>query len=280
MGSIGRCYREFDGSNSLFFETLIDSYRKMGLLVEAIDVFLGLKDFEFVPTLLFCNLLLRDLLKTNRMELFWKVFDRMSEMEMNFDVYTYSNLISAHLKTGNVDEAQRFLLEMGEKNCHPNVVTYNLVINGLCRARRVDEAVEIKRSMIEEGLVPDNYTYATLVNGYCMEKRLTDAELVFSEMIDAGMKPDVVAYSSLIDGLIKQGNLDEAFRIKNKMMNHGIEIGLIVHNTHRTRQARLYHREEPTQPNANLVVDALSGKPASSINTFERVSTKSNNTLA
>ncbi|KAF3443222.1 hypothetical protein FNV43_RR12904 [Rhamnella rubrinervis] len=231
LGCIGSAYLGFESSNPVVFEMLVDSYRKMGLLAEAVTVFLTIKNAEFVPTSSFCNTLLRDLLKTDKMELFWKVFDRISDMELTFDVYTYSYLINAYAKAGNVDEVKKVLLEMEEKGFPPNLDTYNMVIHGLCGAGHVDEAVEIKRSMIEQGLVPDNYTYSTLVNGYCMGKRLEDAKLVLWEMFDAGMKPDGVSYNSLIDGFIKHGNVEEALKMKSKMVSHFIEMDLNVQNT-------------------------------------------------
>lgn len=114
LGSIVKCYRSCNGSpNSVIFDMLMDSYRKMGFLVEAVNVFLGPKNFEFRPSLLSCNSLLGDLLKGNKVELFWKVFDGMCVHKVLPDVYTYTNMISAHCKVGNVKDAKRVLLEMG-----------------------------------------------------------------------------------------------------------------------------------------------------------------------
>ena len=40
----------------------------MGLLAEAVDVFLTIKKVEFVPTSSFCSTVLKDLLKSDKME--------------------------------------------------------------------------------------------------------------------------------------------------------------------------------------------------------------------
>ncbi|KAF3443228.1 hypothetical protein FNV43_RR12910 [Rhamnella rubrinervis] len=236
--SIDKCYREFDRSNPMVFEMLLICFKRTALLEEILDAiellehdrFVRAADKGYVPSLLFCNMLLRDLLKADQTKRFWKLRDTMSKIGLSFDAYTYSIVIHAYVKLGSIDTAKKVLLEMGEKGYPPDVVTYSSVIYGLCRAGRLDEAAEIKSSMIDEGLVPDSYTYSTLINAYCTERRLEDARLVLLEMLDAGLKPDAIAYRSLIDGFGKQGNVEEAFKIKNKLISHGIQIGLALLN--------------------------------------------------
>jgi leucine-rich PPR motif-containing protein len=166
IDSIVRCYTECGGSNLVVFEILVNAYKKMGLLNEAASVFLEAKNGGFFPSLVCCNSLLKDLVKCNRMELFWKVYDGMLESKISPDVYTYTTVINAHSKVGNVEEVRRVLFEMEEKGCSPNLVTFNVVIGGLCRSGAVDEALELKKSMAGKGLLPDAYTYSILVDGF------------------------------------------------------------------------------------------------------------------
>lgn len=172
LNAIDVCYRqctEFK-CNGVVFDMLIDGFRNAGLLNEAVDVFSCDKIVEFRPSVLRCNALLRELLKGNKTELlFWEVCEKMNELKVGFNVYTYTMVINAYFKAKNVEEAKRVFLEMGEKGCGPNVVTYNVFIGGLCRMGQTDEAVEKKNRMLEMGLDPDSYTYVNLINGFCLE---------------------------------------------------------------------------------------------------------------
>ncbi|KAL7099436.1 hypothetical protein ACP275_09G084300 [Erythranthe tilingii] len=138
-------------SRPVAFELLIDVYRKRAMWNECVCVFLGVKDCDFRISLLCCNSLLKDLLRCNRMELFWKVYGEMSVKKIESDAYTYVSVITAHCRVGNVMEAKRVLSEMGERGCEPNVIAYNVVVRGLCGVGAFDEALELKTTMAENG---------------------------------------------------------------------------------------------------------------------------------
>ncbi|KAF4384231.1 hypothetical protein F8388_001469 [Cannabis sativa] len=201
------------------------SLLSISLSTSVVDVFLSLKSVEFLPSFPSCNLLLKELLRTTNMGLFWKVHDGMLKMKISSYVFTYSNVIEAYFRASDVDGAKGAFLEMDEKGCSPNGVTYNMMISGLCRAVLVGEAVEMKKSMAEKGLVPDKYTYVTLINGYCGKRKLVVASKLLREI------PYEIAYNPLIDGFMKIGNVEEACRIKDEMVKYGIRLGLINYNT-------------------------------------------------
>ncbi|KAK4395502.1 Pentatricopeptide repeat-containing protein, mitochondrial [Sesamum angolense] len=117
-------------SRPVVFELLIDVYRKKAMWSEAVTVFLGVKGGDFRISLLCCNSLLKDLLKCNSMELFWKVYREMLERKIDFDVYTYVSVITAYCKVGKGREAKRVLFEMEENGCDPNLIAYNVIIRG------------------------------------------------------------------------------------------------------------------------------------------------------
>ncbi|KAF3445273.1 hypothetical protein FNV43_RR14968 [Rhamnella rubrinervis] len=213
LGCIGSAYLGVVSSNPVVFEMLVDSYRKMGLLAEAVTVFLTIKNAEFVPTSSFCNTLLRDLLKTDKMELFWKVFDRISDMKLTFDVYTYSYVINAYAKAGNVDEVKKVLLEMEEKGFPPNVDTYNMVIHGLCGAGHVDEAVEIK------GMKPDGVSYNSLIDGFIKQGNVEEALKMKSKMVSHFIEMDLNVQNTLLNGVCKAGMMENAREIVTEMIN-------------------------------------------------------------
>ncbi|KAJ6410506.1 hypothetical protein OIU84_007284 [Salix udensis] len=186
----------------------------------------GAKRNGFVASLLCCNGLLSDLLKANKLELFWRFYNGMLEANVLHDVYTYTHLINAHFRVGNAKEGKRVLFEMEEKGCSPSLVTYNVVIGGLCRVGEVDEAFELKKLMDKKGFFSDVFTYSILIDGFGKQKRCVEAKLILEEMFSKGLKPDHVAYTALIDGFMRQGDSREAFRVKEEMLAHGVKLNL------------------------------------------------------
>ncbi|RVX08363.1 Pentatricopeptide repeat-containing protein [Vitis vinifera] len=182
---------------------------EMGFLVEAVNVFLGPKNFEFRPSLLSCNSLLGDLLKGNKVELFWKVFDGMC----------------AHKSTSGD----------GEKGCSPNLVTYNVIMGGLCRARLLDEAIELKRSMrsreaklmllemINVGLKPEPITYNALIDGFMRQGDIEQAFRIKDEMVACGIEANLIIWNTLLNGVCKAGKMEKALEIMQEMMEKGVE---------------------------------------------------------
>ncbi|KAL3570017.1 hypothetical protein D5086_027266 [Populus alba] len=242
LDSLIKSCKEFDLNNGngnensnnndrrVVFELLIDGYKKKGLFDEAVSFFLGAKRNGFVVGLLCCNGLLSDLLKANKLELFWRFYNGMLEANVLHDVYTYTHLINAHFRAGNAKEGKRLLFEMKEKGSSPSLVTYNVVIGGLCRAGEVDEAFELKKLMDKKGLVADVFTYSILIDGFGKQKRCTEAKLMLEEMFSKGLKPDHVAYTALIDGFMRQGDSGEAFRVKEEMLARGVKLNLFTYN--------------------------------------------------
>ncbi|XP_031254189.1 pentatricopeptide repeat-containing protein At5g61990, mitochondrial-like [Pistacia vera] len=230
FNSIICCYRNSRGSNPIVFDILIDSYRKMGMLVEAVDTFLGVKSGHILPSLRCCNTLLSDLLKGNMIQLFWKVYNGMLVAKMDFDLYTYTNLANALCKVGDLNGAKKVLTQMDEKGCSPSLFIYNVLIEGTCHVGDFDGAFQLKNSMVEKGLVPDAYTYNVIIHGLCKGKKLKDAKLVMEEMTEMGLKPHYSMYSALIDGLMREGSIDEVFRLKDEVISSGMELNLAADN--------------------------------------------------
>lgn len=230
LDSIIDCFKQCDNSNPAVFDVLIDTYKKMGLLKSAAEFVLLMKGGSFKPGLRCCNALLKDLLKANQMDLFWKINEFMIEERILQDVYTFTILIGAYFKAGDAWKAKKVFREMESMGCVPNAVTYNTLIDGLCRSGAIDDAFELKREMAEKGLVADVFTYGALINGLCKDRRSKEAKLLLSEMPGLGLNPGVIAYSTLIDGFMREGNVDEAFRIRDEMVASGIRPNILVYN--------------------------------------------------
>ncbi|PWA58598.1 tetratricopeptide-like helical domain-containing protein [Artemisia annua] len=213
------------GLSSLGFTQLVYAYKSKCMLDEAVFLLLSYGDKScFVNSVCF-NSLLSDLLKGGKMELFWKVCERLSECDVKRDVYTYSNVIKGYCMSGRMEDAKRVFLEMEEDGCSPNLVTYNLLIGGLCQYGLVDEAIGYKKAMVEKGVVPDAYSYSVIIDELCKRNRFSDAKLVLDGMNKAGLRPKTGTYSSLIFGFMREGKIEEALSSNDDMIDKNCEPG-------------------------------------------------------
>ncbi|MCD7460337.1 hypothetical protein HAX54_043330 [Datura stramonium] len=226
--SIDNCHKEFDESKEfdpVIFGLLMDKYREKGYLFEAASVlFFRNKDLDCVPSLLYCHRLLTDLLKASDFRLFWQVCDAMREANVTFTAFTYTSMVDAHCREGNVSGAKKVFAEMEENGLRPNMFTYNFLMKGLLRAGYVDEAIELKKSMFAKSLVPNLYIYTTIINGLCAANRFGEAIMVLAEMTEMGVKPDTVVYEALLDCYLKHDDVDEAFKMKDIKDAKGIDL--------------------------------------------------------
>nr|GEV18820.1 hypothetical protein [Tanacetum cinerariifolium] len=137
--------------------------------------------------------------KGGKLELFWKVCERLSECDVKRDVYTYGNVIKGYCMSGKMEDAKRVFSEMEDNDCSPNLVTYNLLIGGLCQNGLVDEAIGYKKVMVEKGVVPDAYSYSVIIDELCKRNRFSDAKLVLDDMNRAGLRPKSALFLQLVD---------------------------------------------------------------------------------
>lgn len=219
LKSIDNCRKIFDESRKfdhVVFGLLMDKYREKGYLFEAASVvFAHSNDLDCIPSLLYCNRLLTDLLKDGNFRLFWRVCDAMREANVTFNALTYTSMADAHCREGNVSNAKEVLAEMEEKGLCSSNFTYKLLMKGLFRAGYVDEAIEVKKSMFSKSLVPNRYFYATFIDGLCAANRFREAIMVLAEMSEMGVKPDAMVYEALLDCYLRHDDVDEAFKIKD-----------------------------------------------------------------
>lgn len=230
LKSVDNCRKEFGESrkfDNVVFGLLMDKYREKGYLFEAASVvFSHNEELDCVPSLLYCNRLLTDLLKGSNFRLFWRVCDAMREAIVDFNAFTYISMTDAHCREGNINGAKEVLVEMEEKGLGSNMFAYNFLMKGLFRAGHVDEAIELRKSMFAKSLVPNQSIYATFINGLCAANRFREAIMVLAEMSEMGVKPDKVAYEALLDCYLRHDDTDEAFKMKDIKDAKGFSLSL------------------------------------------------------
>ena len=101
------------------------------------------------------------------------------------DRVTYTTLIKASIKSGDVNKALDLLDDMKWVGIQPDIVSYNNIIESLCNANRLFEAKDLVNEMERAQVSPDSMTYGLLMKGLLKANKpgpcLTLFESAFSD---------------------------------------------------------------------------------------------------
>ncbi|KAF8707071.1 hypothetical protein HU200_030300 [Digitaria exilis] len=122
---------------------------------------------------------------------------------------TYTVLIHAYCRKGNLYSAYGWFQKMLEEGVEPNEITYNVLIHALCRMGRTQLAYHHFYEMLERGLAPNKYTYTLLIDGNCKEGSWEDAMRLYFEMYQNGIHPDHCTHKALLKGF-DEGHMKNA----------------------------------------------------------------------
>ncbi|XP_021978635.1 pentatricopeptide repeat-containing protein At5g64320, mitochondrial-like [Helianthus annuus] len=156
---------------------VVDAVASVRMFDEAVCLLLSFKNADMFPNSVCLNSMMNDLLRNNKMDLFWKVNERLVEANMTRDVYTYSHVIMAYCKSGKMDETKR----------------------------RFQDAKLLLEDMLNAGLYPDSFTYTALIDGFLKQGEVDEVFKMKNEMVAKGIKVNLVTFNCIIDGLCKLG---------------------------------------------------------------------------
>ena len=113
--------------------------------------------------------------------------------------YTFSNLINAHIMSGDVAGAERLLADMRAAGFAPNVVVYTTLLKGHCAVGDVHAAAELLRQMTSATppVVPDIRACNTFLRGCIRVGDLGAARWAWGEMASWRVTPDHTAHVNM-----------------------------------------------------------------------------------
>jgi len=121
---------------------------------------------------IFTNKLISDFGTSKQLGFALQAYTDLRENKLQPTVYTFTNLINACVRCGEVLKAREFLTEMEKTGVEPNEVTYTALIKGLCQDQQIDEACALLETMKEKNIVPNLRTFNTLLRG-CLRSGYT-----------------------------------------------------------------------------------------------------------
>lgn len=138
-----------------------------------------------------------------------RVFDEMIEV----DVVSWSGLVVAHVRAGELDLARHVFDSMPVRD----VVCWTAMVSGYSQAKRSREALDLFEEMRNEGVMPDEVTMVSVVSA-CTNLGDAQTGLSIHQFINEnGFGWMVSLCNSLIDMYAKCGCMDSAWEVFNKM---------------------------------------------------------------
>eukprot|EP00747_Dinoflagellata_sp_TGD_P083868 gnl/TRDRNA2_/TRDRNA2_162289_c0_seq3.p1 gnl/TRDRNA2_/TRDRNA2_162289_c0~~gnl/TRDRNA2_/TRDRNA2_162289_c0_seq3.p1 ORF type:complete len:655 (-),score=128.58 gnl/TRDRNA2_/TRDRNA2_162289_c0_seq3:235-2199(-) len=149
----------------------------------------------------------------------------IKEMEaqgVEASVQTYTALIDACAKNGDVAAAEKWFEQMLLTKVEPNVVSYSAMINACAKVSNIPRAEYWYNRMLEAGVTPNAWSYSTVIDACAKAGDLASAESWFLKAEKAGLNNDVVIYSGMINACGRVGDAERAESFFKQMQEHGI----------------------------------------------------------
>ncbi|KAL2541414.1 Pentatricopeptide repeat-containing protein [Abeliophyllum distichum] len=241
----------------LVYEAIVNAHVNSQLQPEqALFYFDQMVDKGFVPQSNTLNNVLIFLVRSNRFEKAWCVFDRYKGRIVT-DEYTFGILMKGCCDTGDLKRGFQVFDEMCHMGYSPNVVVYTTLIDGCCKNGEVEKAKELFCKMEDLGLVANQYTYTVLINGFFKKGFKREGFKLYEKMKLDGVLPDLYTYNCVMSEYCKDGKMSKAFELFEEMHERG---GNITENPSRVLDF-VHEMEErgisPSQVTFTILIDAF-----------------------
>lgn len=168
-----------------------------------------------------------------------EIFDYLKhEQELQLDATTYSALLAAWARIGEMEQAEKLLLQMCADYCEgtihikPDVQSFGSVLDGWAQAKYCHNAGERAERLLQlmwnwydekQELCPDVWCYNSVMHAYVMSKHPTagdECERLFHELLGkseelslSGLAPNIKIHGTLLNALAQNGEADRAATI-------------------------------------------------------------------
>ncbi|KAJ3683503.1 hypothetical protein LUZ60_013730 [Juncus effusus] len=182
---------------------------------EAVDLYGEMKSMGTQPGVVLESMLVNLLMKCNRIDDAFEVFDEMPER----NIVTWTSVISGLVRNGLYDFGFSLFCEMLESGIIPNNFSLNAAIKACTGMNSVWSGESLHSLIVKLGLINDIWTGNTLIDFYSKCNLMENAQKVFDEMSELNL----VSYTALISGYCNNELFEPAIYLFIQMLRNGIE---------------------------------------------------------
>jgi len=177
------------------------------------------------------NKIMADLVRTNSFRSAILLLNQMKSEGPQPDVFTYSTIINACAKRGDIQRVMNFLNEMIESGAVPNVITYNSALDGCSKAKDCVNAEKLISDMESRGIKPNVITWNRIIDTFGKANRLDVAIEKFQAMKKSGEVPNIKTYTCLMSAAAVVGNIEKTISIYDEMIQNGIQPDTVIYGS-------------------------------------------------
>ncbi|KAL1224178.1 putative pentatricopeptide repeat-containing protein [Cardamine amara subsp. amara] len=203
---------------------LLEIFWRGHIYEKAIEVYIGMSGFGFVPSTRAMNMMMDVLFKLNHVDQALQVFQGIRFR--NF--FSFDIALSHFCSRRDLVRVKLVLKMMIGEGYYPNNERFGQILAMFCRSGCVAEGFQVVGLMICSGISVSVNVWSMLVSGFFRSGEPQKAVDLFNKMMQIGCSPNLVTYTSLIKGFMDFGMVEEAFTVLSTVESKGLapDIGL------------------------------------------------------
>ncbi|CAN0027358.1 unnamed protein product [Scytosiphon promiscuus] len=206
------------------FNTIIKGLMKTLEWEKAMDLFRGMRYNNVKPNLMTFNTLIAGLNRAHVPTIALELYEEMMEMGgIAPDVYTYSSLVTAYARLGDVENAVKVLSDMAKSGVKPNRFTLSSVMQACIKGKQPKAALQVYEQLTKSGGVgvrPDEVIATLVVQAHAMLGEFDEAFQAITAMGKSG-QDNKVSFNHLIKECVLAGEWDKASEAITRMVHQG-----------------------------------------------------------
>lgn len=131
---------------------------------------------------------------------------------------SYTILLKAHLKNGNLSGFDGFVKEIAKKHLECDLTFYNLRIMTLCKSKECAREKKLLNEILGKGITLNSTSYNIMIDSFGQLGDFESAKVLDSMIQQESTWPPSCPYYSLIWGMVKEGEFKSALEVCKEIM--------------------------------------------------------------
>ncbi|GFQ05537.1 pentatricopeptide repeat-containing protein at1g66345 mitochondrial [Phtheirospermum japonicum] len=174
-----------------------------------------------VPQIIVNTCLVYEMIEDGRIEDGLILLKQMLQKNMILDTISYSLVVFAKFKMGNLNSAKEIYDEMLKRGFKENAFVCNLLVGANCEEGRLDEAIGLLEEMERLGVKPVDETFNHLIKGCSLYGRSDDSLVFCEQMTRMGLIPSCSAVNEMFGKLCENGKTKRADEMLTILLDKG-----------------------------------------------------------
>lgn len=171
----------------------------------------------------FFNRLIKDFGNDKQYGFAKEAFERVPKAGLTPNVYSYTNMLNAAVRVGEMDEMRRIWESMANAGVEANEVTYTVLVKGEAQNGNISRARSIMGEMIDSGVEPNQRTYTTLLRNCVRYGDVDNAKRCLETMEERSVAPDATACEYYIKTMCGELMVQQTMAFIRDIKRDGIE---------------------------------------------------------